>query len=450
MNVIPKIEKIEESSIWVLNSVSLTVELPRSDEFAECAVIVCGSFSARTKLFMKLQMAPTLRSRKKIDAASNVVKSKTTAVGLKESATSQGKSLPSSKSNGVGDGDKNNRKRKRPGEKNVAEKRKRTTDVGILNSNDDNDDAEENNGGNIAGDSDVDKSDLQAENANEGEAGDQNEKGDQSGNTGTNKKKNFRELTLKEIISGVGVEEAIPMPSAVRREKERKKLRKLAREKKAREKRGENAEDVQENAENKGEADNAASDGNGRDVQEKGRTNQDESESGSEGDSLDSDDDDDDDDDNEDTGNGVAAPKVMLDENGNIVIDKSSLVVSTGSVVNPEVEATAVTRVENNKFGSNITSASFKKKERAVKWLPSETARFYEGLKLFGTDFSMIEKMLPGRSRRVIKLKFKREEKAFPIKIEQALHGPRKQVNLTEFRKEAGFDNADISEKNQA
>ena len=47
------------------------------------------------------------------------------------------------------------------------------------------------------------------------------------------------------------------------------------------------------------------------------------------------------------------------------------------------------------------------KRQPAEKWKAEETERFYDALQVFGTDFSMIERVFTGlRSREQIKVRF--------------------------------------------
>ena len=46
-----------------------------------------------------------------------------------------------------------------------------------------------------------------------------------------------------------------------------------------------------------------------------------------------------------------------------------------------------------------------------------------QAIKLFGTDFSLMEKMFPGRQRKALKFKLRREYKDNPERINAALSG---------------------------
>ncbi|KAL9653996.1 hypothetical protein ABK040_014205 [Willaertia magna] len=58
---------------------------------------------------------------------------------------------------------------------------------------------------------------------------------------------------------------------------------------------------------------------------------------------------------------------------------------------------------------------------------------FYHGLKQFGTDFSMISRLFPKRTRREIQNKYKSEEKKNKKKIESALRN-RAPIDMTLFQ----------------
>jgi septal ring factor EnvC (AmiA/AmiB activator) len=67
--------------------------------------------------------------------------------------------------------------------------------------------------------------------------------------------------------------------------------------------------------------------------------------------------------------------------------------------------------------------------------LEEATEQFYNGLRMFGTDFEMISKLFPGRTRRQIKLKFVKEEKRDKENIKQILLGEKLPVDIEELSK---------------
>ncbi|RYH29991.1 hypothetical protein EON65_06635 [archaeon] len=68
---------------------------------------------------------------------------------------------------------------------------------------------------------------------------------------------------------------------------------------------------------------------------------------------------------------------------------------------------------------SRYSSYSNKKPSRA--WGIEETRLFYQALRQCGTEFSMMQTFFPHRTRRELKLKFRREEGAHPELIKNTL-----------------------------
>lgn len=191
--------------------------------------------------------------------------------------------------------------------------------------------------------------------------------------TRENEDADCRDLTLSQIISRLKQRgDAKPMPSAVRRTQERRERRR----------RGENVEEAPDTA--------AAPP----------TPPPEESEATQE--------------------SGVVAPQVTFDEDGNIVIDQASLVVSANA--HPEEEGEReVTTVENHVFSSKVTSLSFKKREKSTRWTEEDTEKFYTALAKYGSDFSLIEREIPTRTRKQLKAKYKREERLCPDRITMAI-----------------------------
>lgn len=115
------------------------------------------------------------------------------------------------------------------------------------------------------------------------------------------------------------------------------------------------------------------------------------------------------------------APQVRLDDEGNIVVDSSSLVVDAG---NSGANDGASMAVVEHGGRTHVTSATFSKRESATRWRPEETEYFYHCLAVFGTDFSVMERAFRTRNRRQLKLKYKKEERANPDRIDAALAKP--------------------------
>ncbi|KKZ66670.1 hypothetical protein EMCG_07650 [[Emmonsia] crescens] len=117
--------------------------------------------------------------------------------------------------------------------------------------------------------------------------------------------------------------------------------------------------------------------------------------------------------------------------NGEIVVDAASLQIDRHA--NAARNEGDMEEVEENPLTKRINAASFGKRTKVESWDEEMTDLFYRGLRMFGTDFMMISKMFPGRSRRQIKLKFSNEERRYPERIKETLLGPREAVDLATY-----------------
>ncbi|XP_042984654.1 transcription factor TFIIIB component B''-like isoform X8 [Carya illinoinensis] len=68
-----------------------------------------------------------------------------------------------------------------------------------------------------------------------------------------------------------------------------------------------------------------------------------------------------------------------------------------------------------------VNYQSFMDKTPSTRWSKQDTELFYEAVRQFGTDFSMIQQLFPGRTRHQVKLKFKKEERQYPLRLSEAL-----------------------------
>ncbi|OMO82710.1 hypothetical protein CCACVL1_11793 [Corchorus capsularis] len=76
-------------------------------------------------------------------------------------------------------------------------------------------------------------------------------------------------------------------------------------------------------------------------------------------------------------------------------------------------------RAQSSSFCLNYQS--FMDKEPRARWSKPDTELFYGAIRQFGPDFSLIQQLFPGRSRHQIKLKFKNEERRYPLRLSEAL-----------------------------
>ena len=81
--------------------------------------------------------------------------------------------------------------------------------------------------------------------------------------------------------------------------------------------------------------------------------------------------------------------------NGKLQINKDSLLVDVRDYdgTDPKDEA----NIKTSRRGR-------RKKEHSKKWMPDETEKFYRALQIFGTDFTIIAKLLAPRTREQVKV----------------------------------------------
>lgn len=118
----------------------------------------------------------------------------------------------------------------------------------------------------------------------------------------------------------------------------------------------------------------------------------------------------------------VAKPKMRLDENGKIVIDKMSLYQTFQNESTPLISEEIVEEYDEG-FDA-INSLSFRRRrsgKRSKNWSLEESDRFYEALTIVGNDFQAISTAFSQRSLAEIKRKFMRENKNNPQRIDQLL-----------------------------
>jgi transcription factor TFIIIB component B'' len=117
--------------------------------------------------------------------------------------------------------------------------------------------------------------------------------------------------------------------------------------------------------------------------------------------------------------------------NGEIVIDATSLQVDRHA--DASRDSGDLEDVIENTLTRKINQATYGKRTKTESWDEDMTDLFYRGLRMFGTDFMMISKMFPGRSRRQIKLKFNNEERRDPERIKETLLGPRETIDIETY-----------------
>ena len=83
---------------------------------------------------------------------------------------------------------------------------------------------------------------------------------------------------------------------------------------------------------------------------------------------------------------------------------------------------------------------------RGKRWNDDQTDKFYDAIRMFGTDFMIISKMFPGRTRRHIKAKFVAEEKSDPDRIKAALIKETVPIDFSHYLLESGLNADDFKD----
>ncbi|KAL8909589.1 MAG: hypothetical protein Q9207_000087 [Kuettlingeria erythrocarpa] len=138
-----------------------------------------------------------------------------------------------------------------------------------------------------------------------------------------------------------------------------------------------------------------------------------------------------------------------VDEQGQIRINTDSLRIdrhAQAAAARERNQDEAV--VENDLSKPAVNSQTYLKREPLNSWPEQLTDEFYEALRTFGTDFGMICRMLR-KTRRAVKLKFNREERANPVRINQALLGAKINIDLDEYSRRAGENIKETEEHNR-
>ena len=150
------------------------------------------------------------------------------------------------------------------------------------------------------------------------------------------------------------------------------------------------------------------------------------------------------------TNDGIGAHSAMQMKlvNGELVIDEST-VHHSGYSAPEHINNTAANEQFEMGTGQS-TYTSFRKRQHTEKWTKEENKRFFEALRCYGTDFSMMEHVFPGRTRKQLRAKYKREEKAnFDVILKclersRAITAEEMQISMAYIEKELKEKELDI------
>lgn len=134
---------------------------------------------------------------------------------------------------------------------------------------------------------------------------------------------------------------------------------------------------------------------------------------------------------------------VLQMQDGKVTYSHESTVVDRHEETNTEME-----RVEENPFENIVTSQTYSKRKTTMKWTPHEVAELLKAISLWGTDFGLIAKLFPYRTRRQVKSKFLTLERVHPHLIEFALLR-KLPVDIEEYSGKSGMEFKSLEEYNR-
>lgn len=141
--------------------------------------------------------------------------------------------------------------------------------------------------------------------------------------------------------------------------------------------------------------------------------------------------------------NTIPAPQIKIGADGEIIVDEKSLVIEN-KATKRDREALQATKLIDGDLSTAY--GVYKRAKRAKDWSKEETLRFYKALNTLGTDFTIMSELFPGRNRRELKLKFKKEERMNRALIDRAIMQPIR-FNIEELQLELNLDKKEQEDK---
>ncbi|WFD31292.1 hypothetical protein MSPP1_002326 [Malassezia sp. CBS 17886] len=124
---------------------------------------------------------------------------------------------------------------------------------------------------------------------------------------------------------------------------------------------------------------------------------------------------------------------------GRIVLDEQSLYANYRDEEQQAREQRNWEVVDEREGDQFVNSASRSKQRRTQRWSAEETEHFFHAVSQWGTDFEMITRLFPRRTRREIKSKWTKESKHNAQRLDAAFNR-RVAVDLTAYGQAAGVD----------
>ena len=123
--------------------------------------------------------------------------------------------------------------------------------------------------------------------------------------------------------------------------------------------------------------------------------------------------------------------ELVFDAEGNMVLQT----VSSSLAADRMSSAEATTTVNSATCGYDHAY----RRPKPTKWSKADTARFYEGLEMYGSDQMLINTMLPQYSAVQIRQKFKAEQRNAPGLFHDALYRSKKGLDKSKFEEQHGM-----------
>ncbi|CAG8726316.1 9310_t:CDS:2, partial [Acaulospora colombiana] len=135
------------------------------------------------------------------------------------------------------------------------------------------------------------------------------------------------------------------------------------------------------------------------------------------------------------------APQIRYNQD-EIVLDETQLQYDRQAEADAELASRGPVEVIIETDRDKFTNfASFPRKPRPDRWSKEETETFYLGLRMFHTGFDLIARLLPNRTRTMVRNKFRAEDKKNPQKITHLLSNKmRLPYDLELLSRETGHD----------
>ncbi|XP_974424.2 transcription factor TFIIIB component B'' homolog [Tribolium castaneum] len=140
--------------------------------------------------------------------------------------------------------------------------------------------------------------------------------------------------------------------------------------------------------------------------------------------------------------NEMPAPQIKIGPQGELVVDEQSLVIENKSLKKNREELEK-SELVNGDFETGY--GVYKRAKRSKDWSKRETLKFYKALNTIGTDFTLMCELFPRRSRRELKMKFKKEERINKNLVDRAIMQPCG-FDFNEFKHEVDMEEKELEE----